>query len=117
MKEETPEKKSRFKSILIDGTKYKTNLTRKFENRISYVEPNADALTSFIPGNILKVNVKSGQKVKKGDTAIVFEAMKMKNRITFHRNGVVKTVSVKEGDIVAKGMVLVEMESLKKTNQ
>lgn len=116
MKENKPDKKTRFKSILIDGTKYKTHLTGKFTGRTPWTVPNADILTSFIPGNIVKVNVRKGQKVKKGDTAIIFEAMKMKNRINFHRNGVIKKVSVKEGDIVAKGTVLIEMESSPKKN-
>jgi biotin carboxyl carrier protein len=114
MKENTEEKKTRFKSILIDGTKYKTHLTKKFVKRIAWTEPNLDTITSFIPGNIVKVYIKAGQTIKEGDTAIVFEAMKMKNRITFHRNGVVKKIFVKEGDVVPKGMVLVELEPIKK---
>lgn len=105
-------KVSRFKSIVIEGTKYKTHLTTKFSLRKKWKKPDANQIFSFIPGTIVKVKVKKGQKVKKGALGLVFEAMKMKNRVYIPKNGIVKKVNVKEGDFIPKGMLLIEITDL-----
>ncbi|MEA1897165.1 MAG: biotin/lipoyl-containing protein [Bacteroidota bacterium] len=105
-------KVSRFKSIVIEGTKYKTHLTTKFSNRKKWEKLNANQIFSFIPGTILKVKVKEGQKVKKGALGLIFEAMKMKNRVYIPKDGIVKKVNIKEGDFVPKGLLLIEMTDL-----
>ena len=105
-------KVSRFKSIIVEGTKYKTHLTAKFSNRKKWEKPNPNQIFSFIPGTILKVKVKEGQKVKKGALGLVFEAMKMKNRVYIPKNGIVKKVTIKEGDFVPKGVLLIEITDL-----
>ena len=48
-----------------------------------------------------------GAKVKRGETLLVLESMKMQNEITSPRDGVVEQVMVKEGDKVNAGDVLV----------
>ncbi|MCK4699095.1 MAG: acetyl-CoA carboxylase biotin carboxyl carrier protein subunit [Bacteroidales bacterium] len=104
------ESKSKFKTLNIDGTCYKTNLTSKFENRKKYTVPNAKKVISVIPGTIVKVFVKEGQKVKRGDNILILEAMKMQNRIKSPRPGVIKSIKVKEGEKIAKGMLMMELE-------
>ena len=105
-------KVSRFKSIVIEGTKYKTHLTAKFSNRKNWEKPDINQIFSFIPGTILKVKVKEGQKVKKGALGLIFEAMKMKNRVYIPKDGIVKKVKIKEGDFVPKGVLLIELVDL-----
>jgi biotin carboxyl carrier protein len=63
-----------------------------------------------LPGTMFKVNIKEGDTVKKGDTILVLEAMKMENNILAEINGVVKKLHVSEGDAVLQGDVLVEIE-------
>ncbi|PKP26498.1 MAG: acetyl-CoA carboxylase biotin carboxyl carrier protein subunit [Bacteroidetes bacterium HGW-Bacteroidetes-2] len=63
-----------------------------------------------MPGLILDVLVKAGDKVKEGDYLLILEAMKMENTLTAPRNGVVKTVSVEKGKTVDKDQLLLEME-------
>ncbi len=63
-----------------------------------------------MPGLILKVQVKEGQEVKKGDYLLVLEAMKMENTLSAPRDGVVKTVAVEKGAKVDKNQLLIEME-------
>jgi biotin carboxyl carrier protein len=63
-----------------------------------------------LPGTMFKVNIKEGDTVKKGDTILVLEAMKMENNILAEINGVVKKLYVSEGDSVLQGDVLVEIE-------
>ena len=63
-----------------------------------------------MPGLILDVSIKQGDKVKEGDYLLVLEAMKMENTLTAPRDGVVKSISVKKGETVDKNQLLIEME-------
>lgn len=103
-------KKNRFKSFQIDGTVYKTTLTKKFVDRKAWEPPNVCKLYSFIPGTILKVIVKKGQKVKFGEPMLILEAMKMKNEILADRDVKIKDIIVKVGDRIPKGTLMLEFE-------
>lgn len=67
-------------------------------------------ITSPMPGKVIKINVEEGQKVKKGDSLIVVEAMKMENSLTTFRDTVVKKINVKTGEMVEITTILVELE-------
>ncbi len=62
-----------------------------------------------LPGNIFKLNVKEGDTVKKGETLLIMEAMKMENNILAEFDGIVKTIKIKEGDVVLQNDVLIEL--------
>ena len=62
-----------------------------------------------MPGTIIKVNVKVGDAVKKGDVLCVLEAMKMENDIMAASDGVVASVEVAQGASVATDAVLITM--------
>jgi len=98
------------KTLTIEGTDYSTNYTRKYEKSTSWIIPNPKELNTFIPGTIINVYVKSGQKVKHGDKLVVLDAMKMLNQIIAPFDGVIKVVNVKEGDKVAKGFKMLEFK-------
>ena len=68
------------------------------------------AVKAPLPGTINDIKVTVGQAVKKGDTLIVLEAMKMENNIDSDRDGKVVTVNVNKGDTVMEGSVLVTIE-------
>lgn len=106
--EEKKSKKTRFKSIQLHGIKYKTHLTRKFENRNKWVSPDPNKIMSFIPGTVKKVYVKDGQDVNEGDPMLVLTAMKMDNIINVPYQGTIKKVHIKEGDKIPKGFVMLE---------
>ncbi len=59
-----------------------------------------------LPGTITDVKVAVGQQVKKGDTVVVLEAMKMQNNIEADCDGQVTSVLVKQGDSVMEGTPL-----------
>jgi biotin carboxyl carrier protein len=63
-----------------------------------------------LPGNVVKILVSAGQAVKRGDTLLVMEAMKMENNIMAEKDGTVKAVYVEVGRTVALGDALVEIE-------
>ncbi len=67
-------------------------------------------IKSPMPGMILKVKKKSGDEVKKGDSLLILEAMKMENDIRSHVSGTIKEVKVKENEPVEKGAVLLIIE-------
>jgi biotin carboxyl carrier protein len=61
-----------------------------------------------MPGLVLSVNVSEGQEIKKGDSLLVLEAMKMENMLKATTDGVVKKIFAGKGDKVDKGQVLIE---------
>ena len=102
--------KSRSKTLNIDGTRYKTNFTSKFENRKKWKYPDVNKVTAFIPGTIVKVYANKGDDLKIGDKLLVLEAMKMKNIVIAPVPGKVKKINVSEGQVVPKDYLLVELE-------
>lgn len=63
-----------------------------------------------MPGNILSVNVKSGDVVKSGDTLMILEAMKMENEILAPADGTIDQVFVQKGSTVETGAALCSLK-------
>jgi len=66
---------------------------------------------SPMPGQVLRILVSEGQRVRLGDALIALEAMKMEQTIKATMDGVVGAILVKPGEIVAPGQKLVEIQS------
>jgi 3-methylcrotonyl-CoA carboxylase alpha subunit len=69
-------------------------------------EAGTGSLKSPMPGAIMAVNVKQGDQVKKGQTLLVMESMKMELKIASPADGIVQSVTCREGDSVGGGQVL-----------
>ncbi len=65
------------------------------------------SINSPLPGVVLDVFVKPGDKVSVGQKVILLEAMKMENNIESDKEGTVSTVKVRQGDSVMEGDVLI----------
>ena len=65
---------------------------------------------SPLPGVILDIKVKEGDMVKKGQTIIILEAMKMENSINADKDGKVTAINVSKGESVLEGTDLVIIE-------
>ena len=65
---------------------------------------------SPLPGTILSVNVKEGDRVAPRQTLFVLEARKMENNIDAERGGVVKSIHVQKGATVMEGDLLIVIE-------
>jgi len=63
-----------------------------------------------LPGNIMSILVKENAQVKKGDTLLVYEAMKMENTVLADRDGTISAIKVQVGDAVLQDDVLIEMK-------
>lgn len=68
------------------------------------------AVKSPLPGVILDIKVKEGETVKKGQTIIILEAMKMENNINANKDGKITAIKVNKGDSVLEGTDLVVIE-------
>jgi len=63
-----------------------------------------------MPGLVLDVVVKEGQRIAKGDTLLILEAMKMENVIKAIGEGTVKKVHASKGMAIDKGELLIELK-------
>jgi biotin carboxyl carrier protein len=66
-----------------------------------------------MPGRILKIMVSEGEKVKKKQSLVIVEAMKMEHEIKSALNGVVKKVNFKENQMVDTEEPIMELEEQK----
>lgn len=71
---------------------------------------HAGGLIAPMPGQVRSVSVGVGDVVKKGQTLLTMEAMKMEIRIQALKDGKVKTVHVAQGQTVEREQILIEME-------
>ncbi len=71
---------------------------------------SASSIKAPLPGTISAINVKVGDQVKRGDTVVVMEAMKMENNIVASKDGKVKTIHVNAGQSVAQDDKLIDLE-------
>lgn len=74
------------------------------------VPTGKNTLQSPLPGIILDIRCKVGDAVKKGQTLMILEAMKMENNILANVNGKITEILVQKGDSVLEGADLVVIE-------
>jgi oxaloacetate decarboxylase alpha subunit len=74
-------------------------------------------MKSPLPGKVLKVVVAEGQVVKRGDTLMVIESMKMENNIAAQADGVVRKIMVAADQNILQGDALLEFESVAKEEE
>jgi biotin carboxyl carrier protein len=102
--------KPQYKKLVIEDSVYKTLYTEKFEKRVKWEKPDERRVFSYLPGTLIKLHVKAGDKVKLGQPLLVFEAMKMLNVVKSYKDGVIKEIVVKPGDKFPKNQLLMEFE-------
>lgn len=69
-------------------------------------------MKSPLPGKVIKVLVAEGQVVKRGDTLMVIESMKMENNIAAQNDGVVRAIMVAADQSILQGDPLLEFEAV-----
>ncbi len=80
----------------------------------NFVIEEADAISdnkliSPMPGKVIKLFVKQGDAVQKGDTILIVEAMKMENNIVAPKDAVIEEVHVAEQDMVDRNKLLIRL--------
>ncbi|MBN2637056.1 MAG: acetyl-CoA carboxylase biotin carboxyl carrier protein subunit [Prolixibacteraceae bacterium] len=105
--------KKEMKTLIVQGAIYQTMLTRKFEERVKWETPNKNLIYSFIPGTIIDMYVKTGDKLKEGETILLLEAMKMQNQVRMPFDGVIKKIYVKKDEVIPNRHLMMEIEPRK----
>ena len=102
--------------IVLDGVPLTINMHSKLDEVVYKNAGGSDTgsvqinLRSQIPGRVVSIEVKIGDKVKKGDVVCVLESMKMQVSVKSHKDGEVKNLKIKEGNSVNKNDILAEIE-------
>jgi biotin carboxyl carrier protein len=102
--------------INVNGNEYELAIKDKYDLILQQLGISNKAATSVqfikapMPGLIINITAKTGDEVKKGDTLLILEAMKMENVIKSPREGKIKKVSVELRQPVEKGQVILEFE-------
>ncbi len=73
-------------------------------------EQDFGSLVTQMPGKIVKLFCSVGDEVKKGDTLLILEAMKMENEIKAGADAVVKLVNVEENQSIESGHLMLELD-------
>ena len=112
-----------FAEVTINGKTYKVELEKEEAPAAAAVRRPAAAASgaavptgvmtvkSPLPGSIVKVLVKAGQAVKKGDVLLTMESMKMENNVTAESDGTVKAIYVEPGKTVMQDDKLLDLET------
>lgn len=102
--------------LLINGYQQKVVISDEYDQLISSMgyESNSSQADKIIsapmPGMVLEILIKQGDRVNKGDNLIVLEAMKMENIIKSPVDAVIKSIEVEKGKTVEKDEVLIVLE-------
>ena len=98
--------------IKVNGIKYKFIVKDKYDELLhnlgmdNLVSIKVAELKAPMPGLVIGVSVTVGDTVKKGDTLLILEAMKMENSIKSPADGVVKSIAIKKGETVEKNQLI-----------
>ena len=85
-------------------------LKSKIDMPVSSKHTGRVQVDSPMPRSILKVSVKVGDAVKKGQTIFVLEAMKMENEIAAPVSGTITEIKANAGDAVSAGQPVIIIE-------
>ena len=67
-------------------------------------------LNAPMPGKVVEIKIKKGAKIKKGDTLIILEAMKMEHKVLAPSDGKVKEILIHKDEQVENGATLVVLD-------
>jgi len=99
--------------VKVNGKPYSLTIKDQFDQLLQQL--GMDNLTANkiqqvkapMPGLVLNILVNEGDEIKKGDSLLVLEAMKMENMIKSPTDGIIKKIEIKQGDKVEKNELLV----------
>lgn len=102
--------------FLFNGRQYKTIVRTKLQEKANEFlikqknNNNVKEIVAPMPGLLLKINKKLGEKVNEGETVAVLEAMKMENEIKAPSSGIIKDIHSKEGTSIEKGVKILTIK-------
>jgi 3-methylcrotonyl-CoA carboxylase alpha subunit len=96
--------------VIAAGDTYRFSLALQEEQHPHIEGHRGKGLIAPMPGLVLRVLVKEGERVRTHQTLVVIEAMKMEHAIEAPHDGIVKKLHTAEGGRVTEGQLLVELE-------
>jgi len=104
-------------SLLVKGKRFEVTVRTALQERARKLIEEAKTDISYkreikapMPGMILRIKKTPGEKINKGDSVLILEAMKMENDLKAPAAGVIKSINVTEGTVVEKGTILFSIE-------
>ena len=103
-------------SIRLNSTVYTVKIQRPIDDiihKMGYADGTSKIVNSInapMPGIIIDLKVQNGQSVKKGDTLLILEAMKMENAIICPKDTTIKEIHTVIGETVDKNKLLIDFE-------
>ena len=94
--------------VFLDGETYELEVQRPGRKRST---GHHGSLSAPMPATVVRVNTKAGARVKKGETLLVLEAMKMELPVRATSDGTVTAVNCRVGELVQAGVALVEIDA------
>ncbi len=117
---EFDKERGRIASVAHDNQNYRVSLRNRQQEQLEQLLEEFGAglggtatettIKAPMPGKILGINVKRGEKIELGRVVLVLEAMKMENEISSTVEGKIQEIKVKVGDSVNTGDVMIEIE-------
>ena len=93
--------------VFLDGEVYEIEIPKPGRKRAA---AHHGSLSAPMPATVVRVNTEAGARVKKGETLLVLEAMKMELPVRATSDGIVTAVHCKVGELVQPGTSLVEID-------
>ena len=93
--------------VFVDGRTYELTEVRQAARGRSGPQ---GSLSAPMPATVRRVLVKEGDPVKRGDTLLILEAMKMELPVRAASAGIVQSVRCREGELVQPGVALIEIK-------
>jgi len=97
-----------FRSFIVEivdaETRYQLSRNRNL------LDDNQNIISSPMPGKVVSIPVKTGDKVEAGDTVIVVSAMKMESEYKTGKKSIIKEIHVKVGDTITGNQALITIE-------
>jgi len=103
-------------TVAVNGNRYDLKIDDAYDTMVEKMGLLASSIqkvgsiTAPMPGLIIDIMVKPGDKIEEGTPLLVLSAMKMENVILAEGEGVIKSIEVKKDDAVDKGQLIIEME-------
>lgn len=100
--------------LKVNGSVYQVNIQDQFDQLLKQLgmdnlaSNKVSEVKAPMPGLVLNILIEVNSEVKKGDSLLVLEAMKMENILKSPSDGIVKSIKVHSGDKVEKGQVLIQ---------
>jgi len=97
------------KGVLITLRRWSDSGNELFNENFAKEGNSGDRILAPLPGKVVKINVKAGDKIQKSEVLLILESMKMENSILAPFNGMVSEIVIKEGEQVKSQMELIKL--------